>query len=91
VLNANVDTLLKISVADRLVENNANGGLCNVVDDAGLSVVELVRHTLLDCTVTNNIDNVTDTVLLEVDGERNYSSLLEVFGEGITGTCSKTS
>ena len=37
-----VDTFLDVTVADLLVENDADGTCCYVVDDAGLAVVYLV-------------------------------------------------
>lgn len=37
-LNANVDALLNVSVADLSVEDNTNRGFCYVVDDTSLFI-----------------------------------------------------
>lgn len=63
-LNANVDSLLDVPVLDLLVDDYADGGLGDVVDDTGLSVVDLVRHTLLNSTICLDVNDVANLVLL---------------------------
>ena len=45
-------------------------------------VGEDLRHTLLDGTVADDIDNVTNLVLTKVGGQSDHALLLEVAGEG---------
>lgn len=47
VLNADADALLDVAVVDNLVQQDTDGGLGHVVDDTGLTVEDLVRHTVV--------------------------------------------
>lgn len=60
VFDADVNALLHVSVSDLLVEDDADGGFGDVVDNAGLSVVDFVWHTLLDCTVADYVHDIAD-------------------------------
>lgn len=80
-LNANADALLNVAVANRLVDDDAEGTLRDVEDDTGLAVVELVGHALLDGTVGLDVDEVPDLVGGHVGGELDHAMIAEAAGE----------
>lgn len=86
VLNTEVNTLFEVSVTDNLVDDDTNRRLGNVIDNTSSTLVPLVRHTLLDSTVTLDIDDVADLVSLHVSGQWNDTILLEVPLEHVTST-----
>ena len=47
VLDAHVNSLFDVAIADTLVDDHADGGFGDVVDDASFAVVDFVRHTVL--------------------------------------------
>jgi hypothetical protein len=86
VFNTDINTLFNVAVTNDLVNNNTDRGLGNVVDDTSTTVVELVRHTLLDSSISLDVNNVTDLVSLQVGGERDDTMFSEVTREHVTST-----
>jgi hypothetical protein len=62
VFNTDVNLLLDDAVAVELVDNNTDSAGSDVKDDTSLTMVKLVGKTLLDGTVTLNVD--------ELDGKK---------------------
>ena len=60
--DSDIDSLLDVAVPHFLVDDNADGCAGDIVDYAGLAVVDFVRHAFLDGPVGFDVDNVTDSV-----------------------------
>lgn len=73
-----------------LVNLDTDGTFGDVPDTTGTTMVELVRHTLVDSPVNPNIDIVTDVVGSEVSGEGNGTLLPEWAREWISRARSQT-
>jgi len=88
VLDADVNALLEVAVANTLVNDYTDGGFCYVVNDTCTAVVELVGHTLLDSTVDFYINDIANLVCLEVSRKPDRSLVAELAGEHVprTGT-----
>lgn len=54
---------------DLLVDNHTHSPLGNIVHSSGLSVVELVWHSLVEGTITLDIHNVTNFIHFHVRGQ----------------------
>jgi len=86
VLDSDMDALFDDAAVDHLVHADSDGGLGDVEDDSGASVVSLVGHTLVDGRIGEDVDVVTDLhvhqVLAQVDG----AVLPEFLGEHVART-----
>ena len=60
-LDADIDALFDISVANSFVNYDADSGSGNVVDDPGFAMVDFVGHALLDGSVGFDVDDVSDS------------------------------
>ena len=90
VLNANVDALGNDAVSDALVADDTDGVLGDVENSASLSVVELVGHTSLDGTVSDDVNVVALLVVHQESAEVSHTGLSESFAEEISRASSKT-
>jgi len=59
VLNTDIDPLGQDLAAELLVHNDTNSMLCHVEDTASLTMVKLMWHTLLEGTVTLDINDIS--------------------------------
>jgi hypothetical protein len=79
--DSDVESLTDDSVSDLLVNDDSQSSGVDVEDCTGSAVIVLVWHTLVDRSVNDNIDNITDLVSGEVfrhaDGSVVSESLLE--------------
>jgi len=85
VLNANVNALGKVLVANALVDNEAKGVGGNIVNAASLTVVDLVGHTLVIGRVCLNVNKITSAINLEVGSHANLAMLPEGTLEHMAG------
>jgi len=90
VLNSEVDSLGDDSSVVLLVDDNTDGLSRDVEHSTGGSVVDLVGHTLLEGTITLDVDDVSLVVVGEVGLQANDSLLSEVLGEHVSGTPTST-
>ena len=75
-LDSDVDSLWDDSSIVVFVDDNTDGMGSDVEDTSGLTVVELMWHTLVDGTVNDDIDVVTNFVHEEILREWSSSMLL---------------
>ena len=89
-LDTHVDALGDDAVSNALVHNDTDGVSGHVEDLAGLTVVELVGHTSLDGTISDDIYVISLAVGDEVLAEGRDTVLSESLAEKISRASSKT-
>ena len=88
VFDSHVNSLGDDSSSVLLVDNDSDGVLSDIEDTTGLTVVELVRHALVDGAVGNNVNEVALSVSLHDLGEVNGTVVSETLAEQVSGSCS---
>lgn len=63
-LDANIDTLFDIAVADTFVDDDADSGFGDIVDNACFSVVHLVDSSFLHSTIDFEVHNIANPTIL---------------------------
>ena len=67
-LSSDVNSLFDVSTVDLLEESDTDSSWVDVEDLSGSSVVEMVRHTLVDSGIGHNSDEVTNLDMGQVGG-----------------------
>jgi len=83
VLDSHVDALFEDASVDHLVDTDSDGGLGDVEDDSGASVVSLVGHALVDGGIGEDVHVVSDLDVHQVLGEVDGSVLPEFLGKHV--------
>jgi hypothetical protein len=87
-LDSDVNSLGDDSASVLLVDDNSDGVLSNIEDAAGLTVVELVGHALVDGTVSNDVNKIVLAVGLHDLGEVHWAVVSEALAEEVSCSCS---
>lgn len=70
-LNSDMDLLGNLSLFDLFLDDNTDGSWVDIEDLSSSSVVDVVRHTFVDGSVYDDVDVVSESVLLEVVAHSN--------------------
>jgi len=86
VLDTEVHSLLDVTVANNLIDDDTDSVGGDIVDNASPSVVVFVRHTLLLGSVGFDVDEVTNAVVDEVCRHFDGAMVLEAPLEHVART-----
>ena len=87
-LDSDVNSLGDDSSSVLLVDDNSDGVLGHIENAASLTVIELVRHALVDGTVSNDINEVSLAVGLHDLGKVNGPVVSEALAKEVSSSCS---
>ncbi len=86
VLDSDVKSFRDDSVSDLLVDNNAQSSGVDVEDCSSSSVIVLVRHTLVDWTINDDVNDISDLVGSQVLWHSDNSVVSETLLEFVSGS-----
>jgi len=84
--NPDMDSLGDDPLSDPLVDDDTNSMRSDIEDPSSPSMIELERHSLLECSVSDDVYEVSSFVGSEVGSQRFHSILLESTGEHVPGS-----
>lgn len=76
-----MDALGDNSLPDLLINNNSDGSRIDVENCSSSAVVVFVRHTLMDGTIDDNVNDIPDFVDGQGSRDVDSSVLLKTFSE----------
>ena len=85
-LDSNMDALGDDPLPNLLVDDDSDGSGVDIEDGASAAVVVLVRHALVNGSIDDNIDDVSDLEAGKRIGDVDGSVLLESLSEFMSGS-----
>ena len=58
-LDADIDSFFDVSIADSLVDDDADGGFRDVVNHTGFAMVDFMGHAFLDGSICFDVDDIS--------------------------------
>ena len=84
-LDSNMDALGDDPLPDLLVDDDSDGSGVDIEDGAGAAVIVLVRHALVDGSIDDDVNDVSDLEAGQRVGDVDGSVLFESFSEFVSG------